>query len=364
MKLTRATRTMTEQQYRGLQGYLNSSAIRDYIKSRMLFYRKYILQEQVREKTSESILLGNVIHSLIEKTFDDKYVLPMVVPPTGQVLDLTNNLYERTLKAAKRNENGDLVITQPFEVLMADAIYHTCHDYKGERVAFKGKDDSKIIALWEKDGKDYYDELLQNTEKTVVHESLLVKAERIVQVAYEHPFTRDIFAEQGDEEKEIHHEFPITFDLDEKIKGKILLDKIVIDQTNKEIFVYDWKTGWDNEGGFISSYLKKGYYLQQAFYRKGLLQWMKDNNMADYELHHMKYVALDTTGENSPLVYEVTNKDYLKALRGFATNNGYEYVGLDDIIEEIKWSIDNNIWTHSKQVQDKRGQLQLDINYL
>ncbi len=358
----------TEKVYRGMRDRLNASSIKDYAKNRNLFYRKYVLGETVREKVSDSITLGLVVHAILEGTFEEKFTLPVSTPPTGQMLELVNNLYDRTLKSC--NENG--VVTEHFGVLLSDAIKKTKYDYNGEEVAFKGKTEEKIVELFTTPDKKsgavaelYYKELVANTGRTVINENTLIKAEGVVEYAKSHPFTRDILnAITIPGEVEVFNELVVLFSL-YNIDCKALIDRIIVNHTTKKISLYDYKTTWDSsEEGFEYTYLSKQYYIAASFYYQALLSWKKEHNLEDYYVEPMQFIALDTIGNNSPIVYKTTEKDMLMGINGFKTEKSYKaYPGVLELMEEIKWHIETGIWNHNRQAEKNNGNLFLSIVY-
>lgn len=356
----------TEKVYRGMRDRLNASAIKDYAKNRNLFYRKYVLGETVREKVSDSITLGLVVHAILEGTFEEKFTLPVSTPPTGQMLELVNNLYDRTLKSC--NEQG--VVTEHFGVLLSDAIRKTKYDYNGEEIAFKGKTEEKIVELFTTPDKKsgavaelYYKELVANTGRTVINENTLIKAEGVVEYAKSHPFTRDILnAITIPGEVEVFNELVVLFSL-YNIDCKALIDRIIVNHTTKKISLYDYKTAYDVEDAFVYSYLNKLYYIQGAFYYYAIQAWAIEHGMMDYTIEYPVFIALDTANGSSPLIYPMTATDLKKAVNGFITDRGVEYTGLQEYVEQIKWHIETGEWRHSKNAQDRAGIMSLDVKY-
>ena len=135
-------------------------------------------------------------------------------------------------------------------------------------------------------------------------------------------------------------------------------DAIDIDHETKQIQPYDLKCTYDNEE-FNYSYLKNGYYLQQAFYHKGIKVWAAKNNMSDYSILPMKFIVADTSKNNRrPLVYKLNWVHTDQGLYGF-TNNGRHYRGIDQLMGAFIWAQENDIWNISKENFDNSGIVEL-----
>jgi hypothetical protein len=159
---------------------------------------------------------------------------------------------------------------------------------------------------------------------------------------------------------EVFNEMPILFEIGD-VPYKSLVDKVIIDHEAKTIQPIDWKTSWDNEEPSYA-YLKFGYYIQAAMYDMALTNWKNDKGMADYVLHPMKFIFCDTGGFSDPIVLNTDGHDIMRGHKGF-TVRGYRYRGLDELINDIQWHLETGIWSTSKTIADKKGNIKLDILY-
>jgi hypothetical protein len=142
---------------------------------------------------------------------------------------------------------------------------------------------------------------------------------------------------------------------------KCMSDKIVIDHEEKTIQPYDLKVTWNVENFVDNYYLYRKTYLQCALYNIGISLYFKEL-YPDYKVLPMKLIVADSLNYMNPLVYELTREDLKAGYIGFKAN-GKNYRGLKSIINDLKWHKDSNIWSISKDNYDKRGKVNLNIQY-
>lgn len=348
---------ITEQQYRKLKDRLSYSALKTFDNDRKKFYQEFILGEARKESESASTLMGSLVHHLLSGLpFEDKFHLLSAVQPSGQMKDLVDALFRRTVKSMV-----DGVITEKFEVLFNDAVQEVKYDGAGNEIAFKKKDLDKIVTMFEgTDAEIYYKELLLTIGKSVVTTNLITKAEQLVEKLKGHSYTYEYANACTKKGIDVFNELPILFEVD-NVPYKSMLDKVIVNHETKTIQPLDWKTSWDSENP-QGAYLKFGYYLQAALYDYALEQWTKEHSITDYEIKPMIYIFCDTSGFADPVVLKLSDDDISAGWDGFKIR-GYEYRGLRDIMNDIEWHVDTGNWATSKAIFDAKGHIQLALNY-
>ncbi len=125
---------------------------------RKAFYREMILGESRAEKDTVSKVMGSLVHLyLSDGDFSERFHLLNANEPKGQMKELVDNLYDRTMRSLEVDEQGNYRSTEKFEVLFMDAVQATKYDQDMKEVAFKGKDMQKIIGMFaESDAEIYY----------------------------------------------------------------------------------------------------------------------------------------------------------------------------------------------------------------
>lgn len=346
---------ITEKEYRGLRDRLNYSSLRLWKNDRRKFYKEVVLQEIVEREETASTILGHLVHAMLSGEFDEKFHIAVTTPPVGQMLDLVDALYIRSLKSMI-----DGVQQDKFETLFEDAVQKVKYDFDGNEIAFKKKPLEKIVEMFTGDAELYYKEKLSCIGKMVVSINTVQSAERLVERLRTHPFTRDLVNQQTTDQIEVFMELPILFSIAE-VQFRSLVDKLIVNHGTREIIPVDYKTSWDS-GSFAGSYLKHDYYLQAGLYDEAIRFWAIEHELGDYKILPMKYVVCDTGGFADPLVVHCSKKDIVMAWDGFSVR-GWRYEGLTEILAQIAWAVDKGIWTHSKEVAEKEGNISLEIEY-
>jgi hypothetical protein len=68
--------------------------------------------------------------------------------------------------------------------------------------------------------------------------------------------------------------------------------------------------------------------------------------------------------EKIPLLYTVSQKWHDAALKGFYTQSGYKYRGLDEIIDDISWHWKNQKFDFSREIYEQNGSLTLNDDFI
>lgn len=368
---------ISEQEYRSLKERLSYSLLKLYDSDRERFFKEVILGEKRIEKQSNSLILGSLVHCLLagsDGKFDEKFVIGQTPKPGGQMGDLCDALYTRSLQSMNKfYEQQD-----HFDVIFSDAFQKVKYDFNGEEVAFKKKDLATVLEKFEGSNSElYYNSCLEAIGRTVVSVPLIEQAERLVQKIKESPVTSEIVNQKTEwidkvrdiKAIEVYNELPILFDVktDEENDNEISVpyrcmpDRMHVNHVLKIIDIYDWKCSWDNESP-EGSLLKYGYYLQAALYQYGVRKWAKEHGLIGYAVRPPKFVFIDVSGFNWPLVLELSQDDIERANRGFKIR-GTRYSGLQEIQESIAWNLETAIWGTTKRLFENKGVHKLNLQY-
>lgn len=357
---------ISEQDYRKLKERLSYSLIRKFDQDREAFYKECVLGEKKIEKVSDSLVMGQLVHTLLSgEEFDIKFHIAQSRKPPGQMGELCDTLYTRSLKSMNEfNEQQD-----SFKVIFSDAVQKVKYDYEGNEIAFKKKDETKILEMFEgTDAELYYKEMLECIGKMIVSIPVIEKAERLVQKLRENPVTeyyvqvKSIWMDEVRQIKgaDVFNELPILFDIDD-VPYKSLVDKLIVNHISRKITIIDWKTSWDNESP-EGSYTKHGYYIQAALYDSAVRKWAIEHELSNYEVEPIKFIFVDTTGFNSPVELQLTQDDINRANRGFKIR-GFAYRGLHELQDDLTWHVSTGIWQSSKKLYENKGVHKLNLQY-
>lgn len=376
MNLIRKTevsnRSMTESEYRSLNERLSYSLLKLYAQNRPKFYKQVICQEITPKESSNATIVGDIAHVLLadhQGEFDTKFHITSVDPPKGQLGELCEILYRRAIKSVRYNEQeGTYTQTERFETLFQEAVQQVKYDYNSmKEVKFVGKNLEKILELFTTPDKDgnvaemWYKEALDTIGKQIVTADQCEKAEKVVEVLRTHSYTADIVNQVTEGDVEIFNELIILYSID-GILYRSMVDKLKVSHEKKEIQPYDYKATYDVENGWEYSYLKFFYHLQVGLYDIAIKEWAIEHKLQDYTVKPMVYIAADTTGQDAPVVYTMTDQDVLMAKRGFSVR-GKTYPGVESIHRNIQWNLESGLWNTSKEIHENNGKMLMGLKY-
>lgn len=359
---------MTEAEYRSLP--IDSySSIKDFLDDRKKYYKKWVLLEEVKEEESDSLTFGDLVDCLrfTPEAYESKFTMLVTQMPTGQYLKFCDMLMKHTMYAVNR-ETGE--ITRTMDDMMNDA-YNACkYDRNGNVVDFKRDTIEKVKANFfdpEKGLEAYYNQCRASVGKTVIDLSMLENAQRLVNNLSENFVTKEIMTLTTNSDVRVFNQFPLTGELVASItksipyKLKGLIDKLVIDRLRKEIFIYDLKTCWDNEYGFLQNYLKYRYYIQGAIYYYLVEQWRRtQESLKDYKVIYPKFIVAESTSYKNPLIYSMTQETFMQAMKGFNTKSRH-YIGVIKAVQDLQWHKENAVWNISKDNHVGNGLVPIPI---
>lgn len=344
--------------YRQKEG-LNFSSIKTFdSKGAGIFYKEYILGQK-EDSDSPALIVGNLVDDMVltyggdmnefYQHFDEKYCKFDGVKSTAQAFVLADVLFTNLMETV----NSEGKITGDFETCFKQSF-----DIVQAQEKYKGKTWEKGLEDFEKVARQYFDSKIKNIGKIVVDLKTLNVAENVAKVLLTDDFTRGIFKS---EDKMFIPKVVVEFTY-LGIKCKAELDAVEVDHVACTVQGVDLKTTFDNES-FDYMYIKNSYYLQQAFYTEALKQWMKDNDLTDYDLLPFKFIVADTSANNRrPLIYNLSSEDMKVGFTGF-TMKGNQYKGINQLVTDIKWHMDNEVWNCSREALQTNGNLKLSINY-
>jgi hypothetical protein len=128
------------------------------------------------------------------------------------------------------------------------------------------------------------------------------------------------------------------------IPCKSMLDRLVIDHTNKIIKLVDIKTT-SNLGDFSHSFEEFSYYRQMVFYWAALHQFCKDKDINIDKYTKKTYIVGLQKGDLPECrVLEISENWLSKGLNE-----------IEEVLPKIKWHYDNNLWEHRREYYENNG---------
>ena len=74
----------------------------------------------------------------------------------------------------------------------------------------------------------------------------------------------------------------------------------------------------------------------------------------DYKILYPKIIVCDSTNYNSPLIYKMSDINMQDALNGFE-HKGRNYPGVAQLIGDLKWALDKDVWNISRENHINNG---------
>jgi hypothetical protein len=326
----------TEAQYRAVV-MDSSSSLKDFSQDRKKYYKKYYLGEKVEDKDSSAANMGRIVETLLMEPhlFDERfYMSSCASTPTGLMLDFVEALYRHTRDAT--DEDG--VVTTPMNQLL-EAAY--------KESGFKIKYEAVINKFIGSDAEIYYNEIrrVRTLNLTVVNTMEVSIAEKIVENLRINSTTAPIVNLVSSSRYEVIDQMQIEgYEIDGH-PFKSMLDKVVIDHSQKTIQPYDLKCTWNVENFYEEYYLYRRAYIQAYLYYNAMLHLVKneDSPYYGYTVERLRFIVCDSTNYYQPLIYTLENFDMLAAYEGF-THKGRTYPGVKDLITSLIWCKTFNIW--------------------
>ena len=340
---------------------LSASDIKLFEKDRNKFYRTKVLGERQEDLTSSAIVLGTIVDFILsncrgsldefDRRFDEKFKLLSIKKGSGQMFLLVDELFKLTLR--DMDEEGN--ITSSFSARFEEAF-----DKLQSQDKFKGKKVEWALEQFRNSDEEiYFQECLESIGKYIVDQSMLEKAKSVVEMVIQDENVNWLF--NGAQELDNLGKTVIEFEYLE-MECKCEIDLFHLDYTNKKAIITEIKTNWDIIN-FQKVYLKLRYYLSAAFYYKAVEWYLKENNLKDW-IVEFQFLSIDTSPNKlKPIIYTLNDNDINKSIQGFSTIYD-KYRGLNELMEEIKWSQDNQIWNVDKFIFEKNNKVPLEIVYL
>ena len=342
--------TKTEAQYRAI--YLDSSSsLKDFSMDRKKYHKKYILNQVVEDEESKAATTGRLVETLLMEPhlFDEKFhISTCMSTPTAMMLDFVEALYKYTVEAT--TEDG--MVTRNFEDLCKDAYADAGFKITLEAVL------KKFIGS---EAEIYYKEIREVRSKklTVVTTKEIENAEKIVLELRTNPTTAEIVNLVDDAQYSVHNQLQVE---GYEVFGhmfKSMMDKVIGDHKSKTVQVYDLKCTWSVENFYSEYYLYRRAYIQGFLYHKAAESWASEMGYGDYEILLPRFIVCDSTNYMNPLVYKMTQNSMDNALDGFE-HNGRQYPGVAQLIGDLKWTLDNDVWNISRNNYIDNGIVNLD----
>ena len=216
-----------------------------------------------------------------------------------------------------------------------------------------------IREKYENEGKAYYDALKDARGKTILTYLEYEQIQRAVNSVKEGDFTKQYFG-RSKAGIDILYQYPIYWET-EGHACKSLLDILVIDHKNKEIFPIDLKTTGKSVLNFGTAFIRWKYYLQAAFYTAATIFWKNnDTDLVDYSVKNFKFLVVETVGVNPPMLFKCSDRDLEVGENGGKDQFGNQIKGYKNLISDLDYHDRTGNWDFPREVYENNGIVMLD----
>lgn len=335
--------TKTEELYRAVM-LDSSSSLKDFSMDRKKYHRKYILNEDIKEKDSVAANLGRLVETMLwePELFDEKFFMSTVAYiPTGLMLEFIERLYEVTLDST--DESGN--ISRSFKELAEEAYTLSSFKIKFEQVL------KKFIGS---DAELYYNEIRQVRSKnlTVVDTQQVATAEKIIETLKTDPNVKDIVNCVTSQRYDVKDQMQVEDYTVDGHRFKSMMDRVIVDHQDKTIQVYDLKCTWNVENFYEEYYLYRRAYIQAYLYMRAAEYAFRGYDQ--YTVLAPRFLVCDSANYFRPLIYALDPSNLYDAYNGFE-HKGRKYPGVKDLIDQLSWAHTNNIWNISQENLNNNG---------
>lgn len=279
---------------------------------------------------------GTMIHEYIlqpEEFWKDYIVLDFAVPKVKQQKDLLEFYANAKMVDPLASEDDILLMSYNFAYSNNKSIDKRIQEakelvelYQNYIEYFRNKDSKKVISFADLN-------MLKTIKKNMEDHK---KANELL---FKYPETFEVH-----NEFHINWEYPNASTLGD-LPCKSLLDRVMIDHTNKKIILVDIKTTADIYN-FKHSVEEFDYCRQLAYYWLAIYWYFKNElklNIEEYE-YETYIVAVQSHDGYEVRVFKFNPKAIEERL-----------VTIDYAIKRIAWHKNNNLWDHMKEYYDEDG---------
>lgn len=279
---------------------------------------------------------GTMIHEYIlqpEEFWKDYIILDFAVPKVKQQKDLLEFYSSARLVDPFASEDDILLMSY-------EAAYNNTKS-KEKKI----QEAKELVELYQ----NYIEYFRNKDSKKVISFADLNMLKAIKKNMEEHKKANELLFNYP-ETFEVHNEFHINWEYPNAsslgdLPCKSLLDRVMIDHTNKKIILVDIKTTADVYN-FKHSVEEFNYCRQLAYYWLAIHWYFKNElklNIEEYE-YETYIVAVQSHDGYEVRVFKFNSKAIEERL-----------ITIDYAIKRIAWHKNNNLWDHMKEYYDEDG---------
>lgn len=371
---------MQKSDYREVWG-VSQSAIKDFqFKSPRKWKDIWIDKKIDPGKNEDTFVMGSLIDTLLftPELLEKRFYIGEEKLPSKAIAHIVKDYYHSIIRENATIQENNQFYPEPVpflsftldhkDILLACANRYCFKDGDDEKCSWQSgwKDETRVKSLMEK-GADYFESLKQANGRKVISPEMNMEALGLKEILYKDPDVRDYFVASEENELLFQLEIYTTYPLEngESIPLKGALDIVRFDHKAKTAQIIDFKSSY-SAFNFIGSIKQFGYCDQLSFYDFLLREWMIETcqgRYCDYKMLPPINIVIDIT-DKVPYIYEYDWKDI-----ALAADGNYKYLfnlfqthdhnaklrrGWRNILNEICWHWQNNLWQKPKELYENK----------
>lgn len=271
-----------EDKFYSLPFSFSYSGLSKLLYSPRLFYNHYILQER-EERLDQHLIEGKVIHCLLldNDSFDKQFIVsPSNLPSTNTKSVIDKLFYEKKIVEGDLEEHDQTIL----EILREINLHQSLKT-----------DQQRTEKIINDEAKSYWTFLNKKGNKDLLDQETLDRCKQSVETLKKDKYINELMrlTPSDFELQETFNEQLIEVSLKGKPFGlKGVLDNIVLDYTNKTVFINDLKTSGKTLSEFRESIQYYNYNLQAAIYSILVSYKFKELFNQDWKLQ-FSFVVID-----------------------------------------------------------------------
>lgn len=238
-------------------------------------------------------------------------------------------------------------------------------EYAYKEVGFKRDSLEKVLERYELDGKDYVEQRLAAVDKIAVTPSQYNTAIEVYNSLLNSKYTSPhLILDNPNIEsiKQLEIYWKYTLPSKEIMECKSKLDDLWIDHENLTLSLKDFKTTGFHVTQFPKSFLRFRYDLQAAFYTDAVNYYKTiiRPELKNYTIKEFVFIVESTKYIGTPIIYKCSEADIHGGTYGGVGTDGKFYKGYKELLEDLKWHIDNDEWKYERKVIENNGVIEIN----
>lgn len=330
----------------------SSSSLKVFADNRRKYVKIFIdhLKDEDDDNQDDNgaIRRGKIVEALLLEpdSFDLKFYLSACAKmPSGLGLAFVNALYKYTVECM--DESGQ--ITRSFEDISKDAYRDA-----GYKLPYEGI----ISKFLGSDSEIYFNELLnvKINNLIVVTTFDITMAEKIVEQLKNSYVTDNIVTLESSQNFTVMKQLQIDNYTIDGHPMKSMIDLVIANHRDRILSPFDLKCTWSVENFYENYFLFRKAYIQAFVYYRACLSLCLDveSEFYGYTVEPTQFIVCDSGAFYEPLIYKLTIDDLNDAYTGFEYK-GRTYIGVHDIISNLQFCLEHNLWNISRDNYLNRG---------